>query len=292
MKQTMPRSALAAAPHTVPAAQAGWDARLRLEFERRDGRTVLAARSHAGPLRVQKPLYPEGPEVCQAIVVHPPGGIVGGDSLAIDIDADAEAHAQITTPGASKWYRSTGARATSVTSLRVGSGALLEWLPQEAILFDGAIASLSLRVELVPGGRFIGWDVTCLGRTAADERFTHGRLRQSLDIVRGGAPLFCERVAIDGGGPALQSGAILGGAPVFGTLIIAGAAIADPLLAACRAVVCDEGDGAVTRLPDVLVARYRGNSANAARTYFANLWRLLRPVLAGREVVIPRIFST
>jgi urease accessory protein len=288
----MPRSPAIAAHEQVPSAPAGWDARLHLGFERIDARTVLAARSHAGPLRVQKALYPEGLELCQAIIVHPPGGIVGGDTLAIDIDAGAGAQAQITTPGAAKWYRSSGACARSDTALRLGSRALLEWLPQETILFDGACASISLRVELAPDARFLGWEITCLGRTASNERFTRGRLRQSLDIFRDGALLFSERAAIGGGSHALQSGAVLKGAPVFGTMVTAGAAISDEVVAACRAVACDGGDGAVTRLPELLVARYRGDSPSAARTYFANLWRLLRPFVAGRDAVIPRIFST
>jgi len=288
----MPRSSVVAASAVARTVPTGWDARLQLEFERVDARTVLATRTHIGPLRVQKALYPEGPEVCQAIIVHPPGGIVGGDALAIDIGLGAEAHAQITTPGAAKWYRSPGARATSLTTLRVGPGALLEWLPQEAILFDGARASIALRIELQPGARYFGWEVVCLGRTASSERFTHGSLRQSLELHREGAPLFCERAVIDGGGRALQSGAILGNAPVFGTMVATGMTVTNELLAACRAVLCDEGDGAITRLPDVLVGRYRGDSASAARMYFANLWRLLRPHLAGRDAVIPRIFST
>jgi urease accessory protein len=287
----MPRSPLAAAPDSTPIASAGWDARLHLAFERDAARTVLVRRSHAGPLRVQKPLYPEGPELCQAIIVHPPGGIVGGDTLAIAVDAGSEAYAQLTTPGAAKWYRSSGALAKSVTTLRAGPGALLEWLPHEAILFDGARASISLRVELADGARFFGWEITCLGRTASNERFTRGCLRQSLELFRDGGLLYCERAAIDGGGRALQSGAMLNGAPVFGTLVMAGA-MSDEVLSACREVVCCEGDGAITRLPEVVVARYRGDSASAARTYFANLWRLLRPLVAGRAVLIPRIFST
>ena len=104
--------------------------------------------------------------------------------------------------------------------------------------------------------------------------------------------LWCERTVLDGGSHALQSGAILNGAPVFGTLVAAGIAVHDDVLAACRAVPCATGDGAVTLLPQVLVARYRGGSVAAARTYFATLWRLLRPMLAGRDAVPPRIWNT
>jgi len=283
---------LATEPVGGRAALAGWNARLELRFEREAARTVLTTRRHVGPLRVQKSLHPEGPEVCQAIIVHPPGGIVGGDSLAIAIDAGAGAHAQLTTPGAAKWYRSAGPVARSTTVLRLAAGALVEWLPQEAILFDGARAAIALRIDCASGARFIGWDVTCLGRTASGERYASGSLRQSLELHCDNALLFSERAAIDGGSRALQSGAVLSGAPVFGTFIVAGLAVPDPLLSACRAVGCDEGAGAVTRLPQVLVGRYRGDSAHAARTYFATLWRLLRPLVAGREAVLPRIFST
>jgi urease accessory protein len=288
----MPHSAPRTAVASAPATPSGWAAHLELEFRREATRTVLSTRRHTGPLRVQKPLYPEGADVCQAIVLHPPGGIVGGDSLAIDVEVCAGAHAQLTTPGAAKWYRSAGPVARADTTLRVAAGGILEWLPQEAMLFDGARASIALRVDVAPGARFLGWDVTCLGRTASGERFTSGALRQNLELRRADALLYCERAAIDGDSRALQSGAMLGGAPVFGTLLAAGAAMPDSVLAACRAVAAASGDGTVTRLPDVLVARYRGDSAHAARTYFATLWRLLRPLMAGREAVMPRIFST
>lgn len=287
----MPLSSLVAAADRAPAV-AGWEACLDLRFERDATRTVLSARKHLGPLRVQKALYPEGPDVCQAIIVHPPGGIVGGDSLAIGIDAGAFAHAQLTTPGAAKWYRSSGPRALSATALRVGEGAMIEWLPQETLVFDGARASIALSVLLAPRSRFIGWDITCLGRTASGERYASGNLRQSFELRRGDALVFCERASIDGGSPPLQSGAILKSAPVFGTLVAAGAAVTDDLLAACRAVGCGGGDGAVTRLPEVFVARYRGDSASAARQYFATLWHLIRPLIAGRAGVSPRIWST
>jgi len=273
-------------------APAGWEARLELRFEREASRTLLAARRHVGPLRVQKALYPEGPGVCQVVVVHPPGGIVGGDTLTIEVDAGRRAHAQLTTPGAAKWYRSAGPVARSDTVLRIAAGALVEWLPQETMLFDGARAAIRLGIELAEDARFIGWDVTHLGRTASGERFASGHLRQTLELHRGDTMLWCERAVLDGGSGALQAGAILAGAPVFGTMIAAGADVDDDVLAACRAASPASGAGAVTRLPLALVARYRGGCARAARTYFASLWRVLRPALAGRDAVPPRIWNT
>src|SRR2546423_14099799 len=119
---------------------ASWKARLSLSFARDGNRSVLAERSHEGPLVVQKPLYPEGDAVCHAIVVHPPGGIAGGDELRLDVSAAAGAHALLTTPGAGKWYRSAGAQAKQLLSFSLQG--TLEWLPRETIVFDGALACL------------------------------------------------------------------------------------------------------------------------------------------------------
>jgi len=276
----------------VRGAPAGWEARLELCFERAASRTVLASRRHVGPLCVQKALYPEGPAVCQAVVVHPPGGIVAGDSLRIEVDAGVRAHAQLTTPGAAKWYRSAGAVARSDTLLHVAAGALVEWLPQETMLFDGARAAIRFAVKLDGDARYIGWDVTQLGRTASGERFATGRLHQAVELLHDDRMLWCERTVLEGGTRALQSGAILDGAPVFGTMIAAGLDIEGAVLATCRAASPTSGAGAVTRLPRLLVARYRGDCAQAARTYFASLWRALRPEFAGLDAVPPRIWNT
>jgi urease accessory protein len=256
---------------------------------------VLVRRSHPGPLVVQKALHPEGPGVCQAIVVHPPGGIVGGDTLALALDVDALAHAQLTTPGASKWYRSSGACAVQTMTARVAARAVLEWLPQEAIVFDGARASLATRIELARDSLYFGWDVTCLGRAASGERFAAGSFRQRVELVRDGALIWAERACIDARSGLLSSPAGLNGLPMFGTFVVAAPAISDDLLAHWRALVPQTAvalEGAVTRLPGVLVARCRGTSPEAARRWFTALWRAARPALCAIEAVPPRIWST
>src|SRR6185436_3067379 len=126
----------------------GWQAALELGFAAEHGATRLARRAHRGPLVVQRPFLPEGPGVCHVYVLHPPGGLVGGDELTLDVDVATGAHALVTTPAASKVYRTNGAAVRQVQRLRVAGGATLEWLPQEAIIYDGARASLETRVEL------------------------------------------------------------------------------------------------------------------------------------------------
>jgi len=271
---------------------ASWRAELALGFERAGPRTVLARRRHDGPLVVQKPLYPEGEAVCHAIVVHPPGGIAGGDVLEISIDAGAGSHVLLTTPGAGKWYRSAGPEASQSVRLEVAAGAVLEWLPQETILFSGARARLATEVRLQGDAGYLGWEIVCLGRTGSGERYAAGEGRFSSAILRDGRPLWLERGRVPGSGRLLASAAGLAGRPVFGTLAAAFPALSRAELEACRAVLPEEGEGAVTLLPGVLLARYLGASTESARRWFAALWRILRLSCTGREAVEPRIWRT
>ncbi len=276
---------------TEPPFIATWRAQLALEYERRNQRTVLAARRHDGPLVVQKALYPEGDAVCHNIIVHPPAGILGGDSLEIDARVGAQAHTLLTTPGAAKWYRSAGAWAQQKNVFVVAQGACLEWLPQETIVYDGALARLQTEVRLDAGARYIGWEVLCLGR-GTGERFEHGQCQSSVTVLRDDKPLWLERGAIEAGGLLMTSPAGLNGKTVCGTLIAVAENVADVDLVVCRAVEAKSGETAVTRLPGVMVARYLGDSSEAARQYFVAIWQRLRPVVAGRAAVTPRIWNT
>lgn len=267
-----------------------WKASLALEFSFENQKTTLTGKRHDGPLVVQKPLYPEGEAVCHAIVVHPPGGIAGGDELTLTASTGRKASVLLTTPGAAKWYRSAGAQARQ--SIAFGVQGLLEWLPQETIVFDGALAETAFAADLDAGAGLIGWDIVCLGRTGSGERFRRGRYRSAFQLRREGRLLWLERGRIDGGGTLLASPAGLNGQPVFGTLFASFPDFEVKLLPALREEKPADGEGAVTLLPGVLLARYLGGSGEAARRYFTALWRILRPALAGRAAVEPRIWST
>jgi len=279
-------------PDDVRAEAVHWRARLDLAFDRDGARTRLARRSHEGPLVVQKQLYPEGDDVCQCIVVHPPGGIAGGDHLRLTVDVARDARVQLTTPGAAKWYRADGRPSAQRLDFFVAAGAVLEWLPQPAILFDGIDARSGVRVRLARDSVYIAFDIVCLGRTASNERFERGTWRQRIDVEREDALVWSERAVLHGGDALLFAGPGLNGAPVFGTFAAMAANIPDDLIAACRKPAPVRGDGSVTRLPQAIVGRYRGDSTEAAHAYFTALWTLVRPVLAGRAAVAPRIWST
>jgi urease accessory protein len=267
-----------------------WKANLDLGFSFADGRTTLSDKRHDGPLVVQKPLYPEGHDLCHAIIVHPPGGIAGGDELELNLRVGKGAAALITTPGATKWYRTAGPWARQGVALRV-EGAL-EWLPQETIVFDGALARTRYDIDLAADASLIGWDIVCLGRTGSGERYARGSYRSAIEVRRQGRLLWLERGRVDGGGALLDSPAGLDGKPVYGTLFAAVPALDRGILESLREKNPEDGKGAVTLLPGILLARYLGNSSEAARGYFLALWRILRPAFTGREAIEPRIWRT
>jgi urease accessory protein len=270
-----------------------WRAHLALGFERRGDTTVLARREHFGPLRVQKALYPEGQGICHAILLHPPSGVAGGDQLDIVGHLGDGAHVLLTTPGAGRWYRSAGAWAGQRLDFRVGDGAVLEWLPQETVVFDAARAEMRIRVDLGPGARYLGWEVLCLGRRASGERFERGEVRLESRVVRAGRPIWLERGRLAGGSALLHSPAGLAGYGTSATLLAVGPGL-DSALADCRAIPVQE-DGAlagVTVLPELLVARYLGHGPEAARRWLVGLWGVLRPALMGVQARPPRIWNT
>lgn len=268
-----------------------WQASLHLAYARQGEATVPVRREHSGPLRVQKHLYPEGPAVCQHIIVHPPGGIAGGDALHIDVAVDKGAHSLLTSPGAAKWYHANGREASQTLRMRVAAGGTLEWLPQETILFDGARVHIDNRFDLAGDARLLLLDVLCLGRSAAGETFEQGRWRQRGEIRRDGRLLWQETVNVPGGDRMLISQLGLHGAPVLGTLLWVGPPLPDDLLKACRALPVT-GRLGISQLPQVLAARYIGPSTEAALAALRGVWALIRPWTLGRDACPPRIWRT
>lgn len=270
-----------------------WSATLDLRFGHDSQRTALVRRRHSGPLQVQKALYPEGPAVCHVAVLHPPGGIVGGDTLEIAIQAEPGAHAVLTTPGATRWYRTAAARASQRLVVRLDDGATVEWLPRENILFRGSAAAMALDVDLAEGARYLGWEILCFGRTASAERWDRGSLAMDSRVRIDGRLAWAEQARIDAQDGFAASPVGLAGHPVSATLLAAGIAVQPPLLQACResASGADPAQRGVTVLPGVMVARYLGASAEDAFEWFAQLRSLLRPAWLGCAGVRPRLWA-
>jgi urease accessory protein len=280
-------------PVTDTHAPGAWQARLALGFTRdddhADATTRLTRREHSGPLRVQKPLYPEHPSVCHAIIVHPPGGVVGGDSLAIDAQLHPHAQALLTTPGAAKWYRSNGRTSRQDIHLQVAAGGALEWLPQETIFFDDAQVELEHHVTLAADASYIGCEILCMGRRASGESFARGRVLQRTSIRRGGKLLWWEQGSLT---PAtLASPLGLAGHTVSAALLAVGKPLPADTIAALRALA-DHPCYGVTQMKHVLSVRWLGHDSEAARELMLAAWRIVRPALLARDAFDLRSWRT
>ncbi|MFT4242231.1 MAG: urease accessory protein UreD, partial [Acidovorax sp.] len=197
-----------------------WHARLKLDYALEDARTV-ARFAHDGPLRVLQSLYPEGGAVCHNVLVHPPGGLVGGDVLDITASVAPGAHGLVTTPGATRFYRSAGEAALQRTHLALADGARLEWLPLEALCYNACQARNHLALQLAPGAECMGWDVTALGLPHAGQPFAAGRFEQHIEIPG----LWLERGVIDAADHRLLHGPLgLAGQRCLGSLFFAAGA--------------------------------------------------------------------
>jgi len=268
----------------------GWQARLTLGYQRRGERTVLANRRRHGPLAVQRSFYPEG-AVCHNYLLHPPGGVVGGDRLDIEVDVGSGAHTLITTPGAAKLYRSAGPLAHVQQTLTLQSGATLEWLPQENILFPGANVTLQTRIDLQPDSHFIGWELHCLGRPVINELFEHGHASLGLSLYRDGRPLLLERLRINQRSD-LDGPAGLRSHPVSATLLATPANRQQ--LALCQDYLrpLEDSGFSATLIDDLLILRHLGDDNARAATVLRALWELLRQPLLGVAACRPRIWAT
>jgi urease accessory protein len=271
-------------------------ARLSLGFSRDGGTTRLVDRDHFGPLLVQKSLYPEGKDVCHAVIIHPPGGVVGGDELEIEANVHAGAKVQITTPGAAKWYKANGHVSQQDIRLNVGAGASLEWVPQEAIFFDNADVALDHHVRLEKDATYVGCEILCFGRTASGESFNAGRIRQRTRIYRDGKLIWLEQIHLVGGSPAMRGALGLAGKTVCATLILTGKAIPRELIESAREgaerMAHDARHVGISQLKSAVAARYLGDSSEVARQVMLHIWGIFRPVLIGRAGIVPRMWNT
>jgi urease accessory protein len=281
---------------TAPQAHETWLAELHLRFARRETRTVLVERRHSGPLTVQKALYPEGEQICHAVIVHPPGGIAGGDELIVEIDLEANSRAVVTTPAAAKWYKAPLRRSRQQVLIRLGQGSSLDWLPQENIFYNATRAESAFNIQIEPGATAIGWETAVLGRQASAEQWTEGSIRSLTSIQRtDGLQLWFERLALDAGDSFRTAPQGLFGYNVFGTLWAIGpgctAALAEelaphlPFKTGLRA-------GATCLPGGVLLIRGLADAPEPLRDMMVDCWLRLRPRVHGLQSHRLRLWST
>ena len=272
-----------------------WLAHLQLQFESGARHTKLQRAKHFGPLRVQRPFYPEG-DVCHLYILHPPGGMAPGDKLSLEATLGRDSTVLLTTPSAGKVYCSDTWQHPQQQGIiaNLGDKSCLEWLPQETIVFSGAEVALNNHFELQGDAQLIAWDIVCLGRRASGEQFQRGNCMQRIDVNRDGKPLLRERCHWQGGSTLLDAhwgmGANVVSGTLFATVETARQQLDDWREALTRLRL--DGEWGVSQKPGIFVARYLGMSAADCRSGFETLWSFLRPLVNSKPACRPRIWNT
>ena len=272
------------------SAQNGWIAELELRFSKSKSKTFLSTRKHIGPLTIQRPFYPEG-DLCHLYLLHPPGGIVGGDQLSIEVNTDSNSSSLLTTPGATKVYRTSDHKHSTINqNFIVAEDSSFEWLPMETIVFPGANSQFSSKLLLSGNARVAAWEVYCLGRPAINESFDFGSLNFSLELWRDGMPILLDKLMIDK--TELESVVGLRGFPVFGTFIIS--KTNKKVLETVRAMMIETDScvTGVTQIEDIIIVRSLAKKTYLVQDLFKKIWQTVRPLVFEREASIPRIWAT
>ncbi len=267
-----------------------WQALLQLEFRAGQDKTRMVPRRRFGPLSVQRPFYPER-GTCHAYLLHPPGGVVGGDRLDLQVAVEANAQALLTTPGATKFYLSAGERVEVAQQFTLDERAQLEYLPQENIYFPGALVNMKTSIDVTAGSQLVLWEKHCFGRPANNERFDDGKVVAKLELRENDQLLLAETQRIDV--HEIQSASGLRGAPVMASLLVYSDHLGASLLETLQEQEPASGIAGVTQpLPNILLARYLGDSSDALNRYFIALLDILRPLVLNKAPCHPRIWNT
>ena len=287
-----------------------WHGKLNLAYKYHHGTTKLTKTQNQAPLRIQRPFYPEGKQVCHSVILHTAGGVVGGDKLSFDLHLQERSQALITTAAAAKIYRSKQMQARQSIEIKVEENACLEWLPQETIVFNGADYRQDLRVDLDSNASWIGWDITRFGRSARGEKFLQGEYRNYTEVWQNNQPLWIDRQYLPGNEKVFYSPHGLWGQPVVGSLIYLGQPVSEEIVEQIRelwdrlslqeldlqkiphspTLSLPHSQTGVTRLENGVLCRYRGDRVTQVRNWFISVWHLLRVHFMNRGECLPRVW--
>lgn len=271
----------------------GWLAEIFLRYELKRGATRLTDKQHIGPLMVQRPFYPEQ-GVAHTYLLHPPGGVVGGDKLLINIDVQPHAHSLLTTPGATKFYRSAGGVARQVQNLTVAADGFLEWLPQENIFYPNAQVRLETHIHVAASSKFIGWEMQCLGRPVLGEWFDNGDVRGRFNFYIDDTLTLTESLYIDG---TQKQSAVMREYPMMGSMYIYPASdeLKEKIQQHLRDFLSPTDspiEHGLTDVDGILVLRLLGTQTEPMMACFAHIWQTTRQYWLGYCPEPPRIWAT
>ena len=263
----------------------GRDGFLRLRFARSGARTILAQSRFSLPLQALAPLTLEN-GASYLMLVNPTGGVLGGDHLVTEIVLDAGTHVCLTTPSATRIYRTAEQPAILETTVRVGGSATLEFLPDHVIPHAGSALRQSLRIELAPGSRAIVLDAMASGRLARGERWNFREMHSRTEVHACGKPAYINRARIEPGAMRLNQFGVMEDFDYAASVVIFADGFTrwDEVLSAMNTVLDSEPGvygGATLLSRGGCVVRFLARSAVDMTHANKNLWDAAREHVFG-----------
>mgnify|MGYP000412740288 CR=1 FL=1 len=273
--------------------QDGWKGFLSFTFVESGNRTVVKDKKHFGPLVLQRPYYQEinRPSV---LVIHPPGGVVGGDVLEVDILMKPGSRGLVSTPAATKFYRSNDRLAKQTQKISMSTDCELEWLPQETLFFNQSISENKLTFNLQEkNNRLIAWDIVGLGRPARNEGFNDATLFQSLELFIANELVFIDRLQIENNSSLINSASGLNGNMLSATaLFYKNDSEAMKKLASLLQNIDWSASVGITNINDLVVLRVLTQDLDQIKSILYQAWEVARPVVMNVPAMKPRIWNT
>ncbi|BAQ65199.1 urease accessory protein UreD [Geminocystis sp. NIES-3709] len=268
-----------------------WQGKINLVYEYQEGKTKIKSAYHQAPLKIQRSFYPEGDSICHSVILHTAGGIVGGDILSQTIHLSSNSQVFITTPAATKIYRTQEKKAFQEIIINLENDTYLEYLPQETIVFNKCQYQQKLRVNLRENATWLGWEIIRFGRSARGEIFTHGQWLNQTEVWYKDKPLWIDRQLLQGESNLFSAINGLANKPVIGNLTLISAKINQDIIREIRELIESKFTNliiCITTLQQGLLCRYHGNSVSEAKTCLTAIWQLLRAKYGLNSLIKPR----
>ena len=266
-----------------------WQALLHLEFKADSlGKTVLSRNLHQGPLMVQKPFYPE--KCCHVYMLHPPGGIAGTDSLKFDCIVEPNCHVLVTTPGATKFYKTDGQISEFNQVFKLNNGASLEYLPSQNIFYKGTHTKVNTSFYLEQNAKFAFRDVSKCGMKDEENPFLDSSFFNTIKIYQDNTLVLKETCFIEGMEDFKALAAIFNH-PYIGTFICN--KVSEETLSKLQNLLdLNAYQASIGMVDNFLIARFLGDDNQSIENTIVEIWKTVREEVIGLPPCLPRIWST
>jgi len=258
----------------------------RLYFGQKAACTRLADLYQAGSAKIRFPKVYDAPPT--AVLINTAGGLTGGDRMSLSIGADTNAHAIVTSQTAERAYRSAAGSAEVTIGFALAAGAILEWLPQETILFEASRLKRRISADLKADARLLMLESAVLGRKAMGERVNSVLFRDSWRIRRDGKLVFADDLRFDGDPARFLKGEATGRGSLAVATMVDCAVDAEDRLARARTLLEDltgaQTQAAASAWNGMLVARFVAGDGQDLRT------TLTRFLTGYRDAELPRVW--